>query len=65
MDYFNLTLTKAGNNYDRADWEKASERKSLYFQDPFMDLMFLHTLTLHGFKGSELWECYCAAARRD
>ena len=41
----------------------ASERKSLYFKDPYMDLMFLHTLTLHGFKGSELGECYFAAAQ--
>jgi hypothetical protein len=30
-----------------------------------MDLMFLHTLTLHGFKGSELGACYSAAVRRD
>jgi len=28
-----------------------------------MDLKFLHTLTLHGFKGSELGECYSAAAQ--
>jgi hypothetical protein len=42
--------------------EKASDKKSLYFKDPFMDLGFLHTLTLHGFKGSELGECYSAAA---
>lgn len=43
--------------------EKGSEKRSLYFKDPFMDLMFLHTLTLHGFKGSELGECYSAAAQ--
>jgi hypothetical protein len=60
MDYFDLTLTSAGNIYDRADGEKARERMSLYFQDPFMDLMFLHTLTLHGFKGSDLGACYSA-----
>ena len=28
-----------------------------------MGLMFLHTLTLHGFKGSELGKCYSAAAQ--
>jgi len=43
--------------------EKASERKSLYFKDPFTDLAFLHTLTLHGFKGSEMGECYYAATQ--
>lgn len=43
--------------------EKPSVKKSLYFKDPFMDLGFLHTLTLHGFKGSELGECYSAAAQ--
>lgn len=43
--------------------EKASERKSFYFKDPFTDLAFLHTLTLHGFKGSEIGECYYAAAQ--
>ncbi|GHO79214.1 dipeptidyl aminopeptidase [Ktedonobacter sp. SOSP1-85] len=43
--------------------EKASERKRFYFQDPFTDLAFLHTLTLHGFKGSEIGECYSAAAQ--
>jgi hypothetical protein len=43
--------------------KQASDKKSLYFKDPFMDLGFLHTLTLHGFKGSELGECYSAAAQ--
>ncbi len=43
--------------------EKASERKSFYFKDSFTDLAFLHTLTLHGFKGSEIGECYYAAAQ--
>jgi hypothetical protein len=28
-----------------------------------VDLGFLHTLTLRGFKGSELGECYSAAAQ--
>jgi len=28
--------------------------KSLYFKDPFTDMAFLHTLALHGFKGSEI-----------
>ncbi|MGA9674141.1 MAG: hypothetical protein WBR28_02460 [Mycobacterium sp.] len=41
---------------------KHTDGKPLYFEDPFMDLAFLHTLTLHGFKGSELGECYYAAA---
>jgi hypothetical protein len=43
--------------------ENTPGRKILYFKDPFMDLMFLHTLTLHGFKGSEIGECYSAAAQ--
>lgn len=43
--------------------EKASKRKSFYFTDPFTDLAFLHALTLHGFKGSEIGECYYAAAQ--
>ena len=30
------------------------EKESLYFQDPFTDMAFLHTLALHGFKGSEI-----------
>ncbi len=38
------------------------ERHSLYFKDPFTDMAFLHTLALHGFKGSEIGECYSAAA---
>jgi hypothetical protein len=42
--------------------EKPGAKKGLYFKDPFMDLGFLHTLTLHGFKASELGECYSAAA---
>jgi hypothetical protein len=37
--------------------------KSLYFKDPFTDMAFLHTLALHGFKGSEIGECYLAAAQ--
>jgi hypothetical protein len=39
------------------------ERESLYFKDPFTDMAFLHTLALHGFKGSEIGECYSAAAQ--
>ena len=39
------------------------ERKSLCFKDPFTDMAFLHSLALHGFKGSEIGECYCAAAQ--
>ena len=39
------------------------EKESLYFQDPFTDMAFLHTLALHGFKGSEIGECYSAAAQ--
>ncbi|MGV0772914.1 alpha/beta hydrolase family protein [Mycobacterium syngnathidarum] len=38
-------------------------RDNIYFTDPFMDLAFLHTLTLHGFGGAELGECYQAAAQ--
>lgn len=43
--------------------EKSSKRKKFYFEDSFTDLAFLHTLTLHGFKGSEIGECYSAAAQ--
>jgi len=41
----------------------ASEKKSLYFRDPVMDLDFVLTLAKHAFKGSELAECYSAAAQ--
>lgn len=37
--------------------------KPLYFQDPFTDLAFLVTLSKHAFEGSEIGECYCAAAQ--
>ncbi|HZR42396.1 MAG TPA: hypothetical protein VFB12_19905 [Ktedonobacteraceae bacterium] len=37
-------------------------RKNYYFEDPFADLLFLYTLTFHAFKGSEIGECYAAAA---
>ena len=43
--------------------KKTSKRQSFYFKDSFTDLAFLHTLTLHGFKGSEIGECYYAAAQ--
>jgi len=33
---------------------KTGETKSLYFKDSFTDMAFLHTLALHGFKGSEI-----------
>ncbi len=39
------------------------EKKSLYFRDPVMDLVFVLTLAKHAFKGSELAECYSAAAQ--
>ncbi len=39
------------------------KRMSLYFKDSFTDMAFLHTLALHGFKGSEIGECYSAAAQ--
>ena len=42
---------------------KTGEKKSLYFEDPFTDMAFLHALALHGFKGSEIGECYSAAAQ--
>jgi hypothetical protein len=60
MDYFDLTLTEAGNNYDRADRGKGPREDESELSGPFMDLMFLHTLTLHGFKGSDLGACYSA-----
>jgi len=41
----------------------ASEKKILYFKDPVMDLDFVLTLAKHGFKGSEIGECYSAAAQ--
>ncbi len=43
--------------------EQASARQSLYFKDPFADLGFLVTLSKHAFGGSEIGECYSAAAR--
>ena len=42
---------------------KTGGTKSLYFKDSFTDMAFLHTLALHGFKGSEIGECYSAAAQ--
>jgi hypothetical protein len=42
---------------------KTGEKKSLYFKDSFTDMAFLHSLALHGFKGSEIGECYSAAAQ--
>jgi hypothetical protein len=39
------------------------EKESLYFKDPFTDMGFLHALALHAFKGSEIGECYSAAAQ--
>jgi len=36
---------------------KTGEKKSLYFKDSFTDMAFLHSLALHGFKGSELLRC--------
>jgi pimeloyl-ACP methyl ester carboxylesterase len=42
---------------------KPSEKKNFYFKDPFTDTAFLHTLALHGFKGSEIGECYSVAAQ--
>jgi pimeloyl-ACP methyl ester carboxylesterase len=38
-------------------------RKNFYFEDAFTDLLFLLTLTKHAFKGSEIAECYSAAAQ--
>jgi pimeloyl-ACP methyl ester carboxylesterase len=43
--------------------EQPSARKPLYFKDPFTDLGFLVTLSKHAFGGSEIGECYAAAAR--
>jgi pimeloyl-ACP methyl ester carboxylesterase len=43
--------------------EQASARQPLYFKDPFADLGFLVTLSKHAFGGSEIGECYSAAAR--
>ena len=37
----------------RKDGEE--EKESLDLKDPFTDMAFLHTLALHGFKGSEIW----------
>jgi ketosteroid isomerase-like protein/pimeloyl-ACP methyl ester carboxylesterase len=41
----------------------ASTKRPLYFQDPFTDLAFLFTLSKQAFKGSEIGECYSAAAQ--
>ena len=43
--------------------EQPSARKPLYFKDPFTDLAFLITLSKQAFKGSEIGECYAAAAQ--
>jgi pimeloyl-ACP methyl ester carboxylesterase len=43
--------------------ENGNGRKELYFKDPVMDLDFVLTLAKHGFKGSEIGECYSAAAQ--
>lgn len=42
-----------------------TDRDAIYFDDVFADLAFLHTLTLHGFGGSEIGEAYLAAAKVD
>jgi pimeloyl-ACP methyl ester carboxylesterase len=42
--------------------EQPSGRKPLYFKDPFADFAFLVTLSKQAFKGSEIGECYSAAA---
>jgi len=43
--------------------EPTAKPKPLYFQDPFTDLGFLVTLSKHAFGGSEIGECYSAAAQ--
>ena len=43
--------------------DKKSVRRKFYFEDSFMDFAFLHILTLHGFKGSEISEIYSAASK--
>ncbi|MGC9992507.1 MAG: hypothetical protein ABSD52_08970 [Candidatus Cybelea sp.] len=43
--------------------EPTAKPKPLYFQDPFTDLMFLLRLSKHAFQGSEIAECYSAAAQ--
>jgi len=42
--------------------DQPSARKPLYFKDPFADFAFLVTLSKQAFKGSEIGECYSAAA---
>jgi hypothetical protein len=43
--------------------DKKSMLRKFYFEDPFMDFAFLHILTLHGFKGSEISEIYSATSK--
>jgi pimeloyl-ACP methyl ester carboxylesterase len=46
-----------------ASAEPTTRAKPLYFQDPFTDFAFLVTLSKQAFKGSEIGECYSAAAQ--
>jgi hypothetical protein len=43
--------------------EPTTRAKPLYFQDTFTDFAFLVTLSKQAFKGSEIGECYSAAAQ--
>jgi pimeloyl-ACP methyl ester carboxylesterase len=46
-----------------ASAKPTTRAKPLYFRDPFTDLGFLVTLSKHAFGGSEIGECYSAAAQ--
>ena len=57
-------VNRAGNPAPaKQNGEQPSARKPLYFNDPFTDLAFLVTLSKHAFEGSEIGECYSAAAQ--
>jgi len=54
---------KSGTAQPGAASAPASARRPLYFQDSFTDFAFLVTLSKQAFKGSEIGECYSAAAQ--
>jgi hypothetical protein len=58
-----LTIVNGGAAAAAASAKPTTRAKPLYFQDPFTDFAFLVTLSKHAFEGSEIGECYSAAAQ--
>jgi hypothetical protein len=58
-----LTIVNGGAPAATASAKPTTRAKPLYFQDPFTDFAFLVTLSKHAFEGSEIGECYSAAAQ--